>query len=90
MKSINIIKALKKKGWEIKEEKWAEHCLRISCDNGVNKCHWYLQDHENGETDSVYVMKSYQFDDYHSDDFPGTFWDTIKTIIRSMERGLIA
>lgn len=85
MKTKNIIKALEKEGYQVKnrtENDYKERCNYFYCNNGFYKCDWYGEE----ETSYVSVMRSSDKNEIERDYFPGFFCRTIKDLIQSMKR----
>jgi len=89
MKQENLIKALKKQGWEV--IRTVDKCFDVSqndywervhyfCSNNKKKCDWYDQEVLSG----VCVMGINQNTDAQYDHFPGSWCYTIKSIINLM------
>ena len=89
MKIKNVVSALEKLGLTVEKtvhRNFGDDSFTYSyCfKSKENRAEWYEQPHDNGEIDSVYICGINQRDDLMSDYFPGSFYHTIKSIVKRM------
>ena len=91
MKITNVVKSLEKLGLTVKKE--ISHNFKDGictyfyvCYSRENRAEWYEQSHDNGEIISVYICGINQRDDLMTDYFPGSFYQTIKSIVQRMSK----
>ncbi len=91
MKITNLVKALEKSGLTV--EKKVLHKFQDGsfnhlyiCRSNKRRAEWHEQSHDKGEIQSVYICAINDKDDLMSDYFPGTFYDTIKSVVNALHR----
>ena len=91
MKITNVIKALEKTGLSVDKKihvdfKDGRFIYFYVCETKSYVASWYEQTHDNGDIDSVYIRPIDQYDDHQSDYFAGSFYDTIKSVVKKMSK----
>lgn len=91
MKIDNIVKSLEKIGLTVKKELHSKHAsgrkiFYYSCQSNSRFLSFYEQCIDEGKIDSVYIQPLNDQDDPQSDYFCGTFFHTIKSITKVMNK----
>ena len=83
MKIENIRKALSKKGIELKEKN-VGNGIEYVAKSSTHTLDWIQQEHNKDEVTSVYIKRNDLEEDYWRDSYVGSFYDTIKSIVKVM------
>ena len=91
MKIEKVIKALEKVG--LKVEKKVHHKFEdgtckfyYSCKSANRRASWYEHPNDDGKVDFVHIQPLNYDDHGRADNSTGTFWDTVKWVVKIMSK----